>query len=292
MGGAATMIWDAFMYRDEAAMLEVRLEAFDGLGVTHVLVEAPWTHRGVVKQLHFDTHLAGDDETNAAYLAELRLRHVVHAGTPDTNPWVNEHRQRNAAWPVIDAEAADDDWVLICDVDEIPSPALLAALAGPGQAPRHTLGPATWSGSPVMSVRMRTFLFAVDWEAAVPVPPTCVAAQVSYLRAVARVIGAGLAEVRDRRDNWPVYDGPGGWHFSWCGGPQAQAEKLATATCHTEILGTPEADLIWSGARWRSAENGGGLPVRPVDVDETWPAAVFEGRVPQNWFRPRKETHG
>jgi hypothetical protein len=80
---------------------------------------------------------------------------------------------------------------------------------------------------------------------------------------------------------------PGGWHFSWCGGPEAQAEKLATATCHTEILSTPEGELIRTGSRYRTAANGGGLPVRPVVVDDTWPGPIARGEVPSCWFRPR-----
>ena len=87
---------------------------------------------------------------------------------------------------------------------------------------------------------MRTFLFAVDWEVARPVPPTCVAARVWWLREQAQS-GRYLAEVRDDRDRYPLFPGFGGWHFSWCGGPADQAEKLDTATCHTEILATEEA---------------------------------------------------
>ena len=37
------------------------------------------------------------------------IYHVI-APLPDApNPWVSEHAQRDAAWPVIDAEANDDD---------------------------------------------------------------------------------------------------------------------------------------------------------------------------------------
>jgi hypothetical protein len=270
------MIWDTFMYRDEAAMLEVRLEACHGFDVAHVLTEAPWTHRGIPKPLHFAEALhGGGPQQNAAYLKELRVAHVIDDWQPDVYPWVNEHHQRNQAWPVIDDAAADDDWVLICDVDEIPSLQLLTWLAGhPGRY------------GPVFSVSMRTFLFAVDWEAGVL--PTCVAASAGWLRDQAQD-GAFLAEVRDARARYERINVPGGWHFSWVGGPAAQAVKLDTATCHTEILATPEAALIRSGARWRTAENGGGIPVRPVDVDETWPLPVVQRRVPEEWFRPRQQ---
>ena len=160
--------------------------------------------------------------------------------------------------------------VLIGDVDEIPSRELLEAAAA-GELPE------------VCAVRMRTFLHAVDWE--VPqelVPPQCVIATARYIREH----GGSLAAVRDARLTYPVV-ADGGWHFSWIGGPAAAKEKLETATCHTELLTNGEGDLIADGTRYRTAENGGGLPVVPVEVDETWPDWIREHRCPE-WFRPRE----
>jgi glycosyl transferase family 17 len=277
------MIWDVFMYRDEAAMLEMRLEAFSGLDqVRHVLVEAPWTHRGISKPLHFDQLLhPADPGFIAAYLDDTRISPVVDDWAPDlADPWVNEHHQRNAAWKVIGREAGDEDWVLICDVDEIPNREFLRML---------DTRSAGWQ---VLGVPMVTYLFAVDWEVTdrrVQHTATCVAARAGFLRDQA-ADGCYLAEVRDQRGAWPLLTWAGGWHFSWAGGPQAQAVKLDTATCHTEILRTPEAALIRSGNRWRSAENGGGLPVKPVTVDQTWPAYIHERRCPPEWFRPEGDT--
>ena len=138
----------------------------------------------------------------------------------------------------------------------------------------------------VVSARMRTCLFSADWM--VPqehLPPTCVAATVKWLRLQAAK-GRGLGEVRDRRSDYPVL-ADGGWHFSWFGGPGKQREKLLNSTCHVELLGTAEGDLIASGERWRTGRHGEGhLPVVSVDVDETWPRYIFERRCPENWFRP------
>jgi hypothetical protein len=257
--------WDCFMLRDELAMLECRLETMAAYpDVKHVLVESPITHRGVAKPLHY----ADNRERFAPYAH--RIVPMV-ADTPiNREPWNVEHAQRNTAWLHIGRYARPGDMVLICDVDEIPSAAMMA-----------------WPGDMVASVYMRTFLFAVDWEVRKELPPTCVVATAGYLRMQAAA-GAGLAEVRDRRDLYPsIHDG--GWHMSWLGGPEKQREKLETATCHTELIGTREGDLILSGARYRTSEDGGGLPVVPVDVDSTWPAYVFERRCPASWFRPRED---
>jgi hypothetical protein len=264
------MIWDAAMFRDEEDMLLCRMEAFadaSSVEVCHVVAESRFTHRGVPKPLNFPARDLADDP---------EWRHVVDDFEPDPDHWVLEHHQRNAAWKVIDAEAADYDVVLICDLDEIPNEDMLHLADQWGKD-----GP----GWP-LAIPMRTFLFAVDWEVKVRVPPPCVIAPVRYLRQRA-ARGEFLAEVRDDRSRYPEFGGNGGWHFSWVGGPERQKAKLETATCHTEILATPEADLIRSGARWRSQEDGGGLPVVPVDVDETWPAYVHERRCPPEWFRPR-----
>ena len=270
------MIYDAFMIRDELDMLRMRVDEADGAPVTHVAVEAPWTHRAVPKPRHLARWL--EDPGNRDWARENRVIVLTDDWDPDPHaPWVNEHHQRNRAWRYIDRHAADGDWVLICDVDEIPSRHLLGWLAG-----------GAGGYGRVVSVPMRTYLFAVDWEVAVPVPPAVVAAQAGWLRGKART-GMYLAEVRDRRGDYLEAPGRGGWHFSWvgAGGPAWQAEKLATATCHTEILGTPEAELIRTGRRWATDADGGGLPVRPVTVDASWPAYIAEGRCPPQWFRPR-----
>jgi Glycosyltransferase family 17 len=262
------VIWAPVMFRNEFDMLRMRIEECAGFDVTHVAVEAPWTHRAVPKPRLLARWL--EQGHNRDWAAAHRLTVLADDWDPDPHaPWVNEHHQRNRAWTHIDRQAAGDDWVLIGDVDEIPSRELLSA--GPGI---------------VIAVPMRTYLFAVDWQVTGPVPPTCVAARVWWLRTAAQA-GNYLAEVRDDRDNYPLFPGHGGWHFSWCGGPADQAEKLDTATCHTEILATQEAALIRAGRRWASAENGGGLPVRPVTVDRTWPAYIAERRCPPDWFRPK-----
>ena len=250
-------IWSPVMFCDELAMLDVRLAETEGLIDWHIVVESDMTHRGVPKPLHLMP------------LEPAQLRYVRAYLSADAEPWANEHAQRDAAWPLIDARAADDDWVLISDVDEIPSPSLLVRLAN-GELPDPC------------AIRMRVFLYAVDWE--VPqqhLPPQCVAATVGYIRAH----GGSLAVVRDGRASYPEV-GDGGWHFSWLGGPDAQRLKLHEKTCHTELLSLPVRYVIESGACYATGADGGGLPVRPVTVDDSWPAMIQDRRVPPEWFRP------
>ena len=259
-------VWLPVMFKDELDMLEMRLEETAAWPARTVLVEAPITHRGVDKPLHYADNVDRFAKWNDS---------IVHVVTdlPDAPPWTREHAQRNAAWMVINAEAEPGDTVIIADLDEIPSASLMNWRESTGR--RYT----------VIAARMRTTLFAVDWEVPDEVlPPTCVAATVDWLRLQSP--RRGLGEVRDRRGDYPVLR-DGGWHFSWLGGIEKQQQKLLTSTCHTELLGTQEGGLILSGERYRTGEHAEGhLPVRPVDVDDAWPAFIRERRCPPEWFRP------
>lgn len=251
------------MFRDELDMLECRLETMEGYDVTHVLVESRTTHRGEVKPLVY--------QENWERFARWSHRIIYHVAdlpaSPD--PWIPEGMQRDAAWPVIDSLAVDTDTVLVCDLDEIPSPDLLGWVG--------------WSGA-VAAVQMRVFLFAVEWEM-VGAPPSSAVATAGFVRQV----GGSLTRVRGGRFIYPDVVRNGGWHLSWLGGTEAQTEKLERYSLHqAEIDARPEGALIRDGTRYRTAENGGGGAVTWVPVDDSMPAYVTERRCPESWFAPRE----
>jgi hypothetical protein len=266
-------IWCPVMFRDELDMLQMRLEETAGWATT-VLVESPVTHRGVPKPLVF-----AENEDGFAPWADV-LHHVIASLPDDPNPWVREHAQRNAAWPVIDAEADDMDWIVIGDLDEIPKPFLTGDHYN---AARDHEGIVWAFGQAVYSVRMRTFLYAVDWEAADQdaLPPTCVIATAGYIREH----DGDLAGIRDRRADYPEIQ-DGGFHFSWLGGPSAQLYKATMASCHKEEMDASGAiELIASGKAWREGADTG-IPLKPAEIDKTFPAMIRERRCPESWFRP------
>jgi Glycosyltransferase family 17 len=248
------VIWDCFMFRDELDMLEVRLREFESLDVTHVLVESPVTHRGDNKPLHF----AENRDRFAAW--EDRIVPVDGAHFGMMAPWDREHAQRDIALRVLEARAADDDIVLIADVDEFPPRGYdLAGVRGP------------------VAFRQRLAMYCVDWL--YPDLHTCtVAARWGWLK------GRSLAGIRDGRYGYPQAEG--GWHLTWLGGLGAQREKLRV-TCHTEMT-QAEYDRIWSGACYERGEHHGGqYQMIPVDVDESWPGMIWRRECPPEWFRPR-----
>lgn len=253
-------IWDTFPYWNEPEMLRMHLEEVAPYVHKVVITEANVTFGGEPKGISYDP-------ADFPEWAD-KIIHVV-ADIPETdNPWVREFAQRDAAWgALIDAGARLDDVVIIGDVDEIPSQAAFR-----------------WQGWPAVTLQLRTALFAVDWL--VPewqiLPPMTVMATVRWLKSH----GGKLAEIRQNRFGLPVFQG-GGWHFSWLGGPEIQARKLATGTSHTEIAGTLEDVLIRNGMRYSEGASGPtGAPVEPVTVDGSWPTMIRERRCPPGWFRP------
>ena len=244
--------WDVFMLNGELDMLECRLREFEGRDVRHVLVESPVTHRGDRKPLYYAAH-----KDRFAPWAD-RITHVIADGLDSPmDPWPREHRQRDAAMRAL-RDAADDDIVLIADVDEFP----------PWPLPEP---------DPVVAFRMRLFMYAVDWE--YPELHHC-----SVAARWGTVKGQGLAAVRDGRYGYPAADG--GMHLTWLGGLEAQRAKLGVH-CHLEMT-ADEYERIWSGASYeRGVHHGGQYMMQPADVDETWPAMIWKRECPGSWFRPR-----
>ena len=208
-------VFDAFLFNDELDMLETRLTELDGSGVyRHILVEAPWDHHGRPKPLHY--------ADNRERFAPWNNR-ITHVALPfedgwQVSPWAREHIQRGWTWEGLGkAGAAQDDTVLICDVDEIPSRAAVACRPGP-----------------FTSLKMRLHPYAVDWLADVP-----------WQGAVAARAGSVscFTTARDRRAAYPVV-GDGGWHFTWLGGPQRIVAK-SHVSCDI-----PPCDEVRDGASY------------------------------------------
>lgn len=266
-------VFDLFMLRDELDMLEVRLREFENTNTIHVICEANLDHRGHPKPLWLErnterftpwmhriihvpvTDLPADE---AAWAAE----HPWAAEQLRRGPgWVREHIQRDRGWAAVEHMAADSDVILISDLDEFPS---REALEG---------------AFPVAALSMQLLMYACDW--AVPDEHLCaVVASGRYMR------GKRASEVRDGRYGYHAIKGAGK-HITWVGGIEGQRQKLL-ATCHSEMR-DDEIRRIYSGECFRTGvHHAGDLQLLGVDVDETWPKAIFERRCPPSWFRPRE----
>lgn len=120
------MVYDCFSFFDELDLLEIRLNELSKVVDRFVVVEATLTHNGAPKPLYF--------AENAPRFKEFedRIIHVVvndfSAVSMDASfqeqAWMRENIQRNGITRGL-VGAKPDDIVIISDLDEIPSSAVL-----------------------------------------------------------------------------------------------------------------------------------------------------------------------
>lgn len=237
------------MLNDELDMLKVRLAEYEDLDVRHVIVEAPVTHRGDPKPLHY-----ADNASRFARWAD-RITHVIADDLPSGNisPWAREHAQRDSALGTL-AAADPDDRVLIADVDEIVPAAALAL-------------------TPPVCFETALNMYAADWLYGPAA--SCVLMRAGGITT--------LSAARDARMSYPQV--PAGHHLTWLGGPEAMRRK-ADLTCHLE---TPAwfRERLLTGSAYYDGLHPNGTRMLPVDVDDTYPKRIQERNCPEEWFRPR-----
>lgn len=112
-------IYDCFTFFNELELLEIRLNELSQEVDFFVLVEATFTHQGNSKPLYFEQHKSRFE----AFLH--KIIHIVVSDIPEkfytetSKTWILENHQRNCISRGIQ-QAADDDLILISDLDEIP----------------------------------------------------------------------------------------------------------------------------------------------------------------------------
>ncbi len=112
------MVIDAFLFRNELDMLELRLHELSEVVDWFILVEAGMTYSGRPKELVFPAHR--HDPRFAPFLD--RLVHVVVDDLPGDYTWTRAWYQRNQMRRGLECieNLSDDDLLLVSDLDEIP----------------------------------------------------------------------------------------------------------------------------------------------------------------------------
>jgi beta-1,4-mannosyl-glycoprotein beta-1,4-N-acetylglucosaminyltransferase len=120
------MIYDCFLYNGEKELLEIRLNEFLNCkeAVTHILIEAAYTHTGNKKPLYFDSC---KEEFQDWPIVSI----TVEKFPPDMNtPREREAYQRNMIKGALKfLVPSDNSTVIISDVDEIVSHKVLDNLS-------------------------------------------------------------------------------------------------------------------------------------------------------------------
>lgn len=207
------MIWSLSPFFGELDVLEVKLATLDPVVDRFVLAEARVTHRGDPKPLHFLDHA----DRFQAWLEKI-VYVVVDDMPAGADHWAREKHQRDALGGGLDG-LADDDLVLLSDLDEIPDPAWVARMRL--QRPAE----------PVVSL-LPMHLYYLNWRWPRPVANGQICRAISG-RAMPRSVEAfrNLPARIDGDDGWL---GGTGWHLAYMGGIDAIQRKLA-GFAHDEL---------------------------------------------------------
>jgi beta-1,4-mannosyl-glycoprotein beta-1,4-N-acetylglucosaminyltransferase len=199
---------DIIPFCTETDLLELRLRELDPIVDRWIVIQSRETHSGKPKPLIFDPQ----DARWAPWASRMETFIVPPITTQD--PWRREQATRHII-PHLLSTVPDDVPVILSDVDEIPSAALLSAWA-----PELTYD--RWVG-----FSMATFYYYLNLKGRRRSPGIALATS----RTVCRWGGQHLRSQRLR--TVPVGPIEGGWHFSWQGGTEAIQLKL-TSFAHTE----------------------------------------------------------
>ena len=124
-------IFDCFMYFDEDAVLEIRLNTLNPLVDYFIIVESIFTHRGDKRDLKFDHKKFEKYKDKIIYLVYEEQPSQIETVKSDDNEAeksrkyilnaaYRENGQRNYIQKGLNS-AQNDDLILISDVDEIPN---------------------------------------------------------------------------------------------------------------------------------------------------------------------------
>lgn len=213
-------IIDCFTFFNELDLLEFRLKLLDSHVDHFVLAESNITHSGKPKPFYFEENKKRFDRWmhKIIYLrVNQSAEGLVFAAETSYNPqsaaWKLENGQRNALSGAA-TMIADDDLVLVSDLDEMPSPAILKKIK-PGKGPV------------VLSQLFHYYFLNCQnvgnerwWNG------TIVSTGKHFKATTAQ-------ELRDKRNDWPVIK-KAGWHFSYLGGLEKIKQKIRSFA-HTEF---------------------------------------------------------
>jgi len=123
-------IYDCFTYFDEDLILNVRLNYLNSFVNKFVIVECLYNHRGEKKKFNFDIKKFGKFKDKIIYVKVIeKPKNLFQINKYDSetqiskknilNGYIWDNYQRNKITEGL-KEAADDDLILVSDIDEIP----------------------------------------------------------------------------------------------------------------------------------------------------------------------------
>lgn len=111
-------IYDGFTFFNELDLLELRFEELYDTVDYFILVESDHSFTNIPKPYHFEEN----KERYARFMD--KVIHIKLKSNKHSDPWINEHEQRNGITEGA-VNAASEDIIFISDLDEIPRPSIL-----------------------------------------------------------------------------------------------------------------------------------------------------------------------
>jgi beta-1,4-mannosyl-glycoprotein beta-1,4-N-acetylglucosaminyltransferase len=131
-------IIDCFLFFNEIELLIYRINILYEYVDYFIICESKYTFSGKLKKLYFNDYKNNNDSIGFINRYKSKIIHVILEELPYIYPnidydkkqqWVNESFQRNYINKVLDSmELNDEDFIINCDIDEIPNPSIISQL--------------------------------------------------------------------------------------------------------------------------------------------------------------------
>lgn len=252
-------VYDCFLFFNELDTLDIRLHELDPVVDKFVLVESNLTTTGLHKPYYF--------EENKERFKNF-LNKIVHIKLNDlpqgNDAWAKERYARDKICEALKG-CHDDDLVIISDLDEIPS-------AGAVRRYNKSMG-------------FRKFIqeFYYYWL-------NCKMDQTwDWAKILPYSMFKNMTACQVRYSQCEPLEGPGGWHFSFQGGPDEIVRKIE-AFAHTEY-DRPEIkhreNVLKAINEPRDVFNRPDIKMAFVELEKTLPKYIWDNKdtIFKNWIK-------
>lgn len=244
-------VYDCCMVYNEIDMLDLRMHILRDVVDYHVIVESGMTHSGLQKPDYIGQAIMDgrfdefSDKIIYAYTHELE----------GDNSWARERWQRDYIGKILRYNAAPEDYVLVCDADEIPHPDAIKKVVQ--------------QGAPVANLPMRLYYYDFahrvheGWSAGMCQWGVC---------QDANKIRRGEFGVQAREVK------PDGWHASYFFTPEGVVDKLNAFMHHDDVARDVPRDPAWIADKMRKGQDlfGRTIQIEHVSPNGNLPAYVCD----------------
>lgn len=246
-------VFDCCMVYNELDMLDLRMNILKDVVDYHVIVESGMTHSGLQKsdfigQAIMDGRFdAFSDKIIYAYTHELE----------GANSWARERWQRDYIGKILKYNAADTDYVIVADADEIPTSDAVRWVVD------HDLAAAVLE----MDLYYYDFMHRVHEGWGIGMCRWGLCQDTNKIRR--GEFGADAQHIRD-----------GGWHFSYMMTPEQVVEKLQAFMHWNDVAKDVPRDPVWISERMKRGEDlfGRTVQIEYVPFPKNLPQYVLDNR--------------